>query len=127
MLPVQRSNSRSGGFLSVLLILFCGVFEIIVGRVPQTNTNITAQDQKVSEARQAITSADRLCSDWTQSSFRQAISQYDEAALIWSSLADFSHASDAVLKSADAYFRLSEYPEALKRYQNAVALAEQGR
>ncbi|HEU4931527.1 MAG TPA: tetratricopeptide repeat protein, partial [Pyrinomonadaceae bacterium] len=81
-------------------------------------------DQKDNEARQAITRADRLCADWTQNSFRQAIPQYDRAALIWSSISDFVRASEATRKSADVYFHLSEYPEALKRYQKALALAE---
>ena len=97
--------------LIVLLILFC---------VP----SVSALDQKDSEARQAIARGDELCAHWKQNSFRQAIPQYDRAALIWSSVSDFASASDATLKSADVYFRLSEYPEAVKRYKNAIALAE---
>lgn len=146
MSSVQRSNSINDAFPSILLILFCVV---IVARVPETAlsaaetgrqsdkpidnqyestlkpvTSVTALDQKDSEARQANTRAAQLCDDWTLNSARQAIQQYARAALIWTSTSDFASASDATRKSGDVYFRLSEYPEALKRYQNATALAE---
>jgi CHAT domain-containing protein len=84
----------------------------------------TVRDQKNSEALQAIAHADELCADWKQNSFRQAIPQYDRAALIWTSISDFTKASNATRKSADVYFRLSEFPEALRRYQNAILLAQ---
>ncbi len=90
----------------------------------QPPTSATALDRKSSEAQQAMLRADLLSADWTQNSFRQAILQYDRAALIWSSLSDFASASHATLKSADVHFSLSEYPEALKRYQSAIAFAE---
>ena len=90
----------------------------------QPITSFTALDQKDSDARQAFARADRLRADWTQNSFRQATVQYDRAAQIWISISDFASASHATLKSASVFFRLSEYPEALKRYQNALALAE---
>jgi CHAT domain-containing protein/TPR repeat protein len=86
--------------------------------------NFTALEQRDSDARQAITRADRLCADWTQNSFIQAIAQDDRAAQIWISISDFTSASHATRKAADVYFRLGEYPEALKRYKNAVTLAE---
>lgn len=115
MLPEQRSSFRREGFLSALLVLFC-----VVSSAAETSP-------KDSEARQAIARADRLCADWTENSFRQAIPQYERAALIWISISDFASASDATRKSAEVYFGLSEYPEALKRYENAVALAEKAR
>src|ERR1700741_3294764 len=87
-------------------------------------TNATVLDRKVSEARQALIRADLLCADWTQISFRQAVSQFDRATQLWSSVSDFSSASNATLKSGDVYFLFAEYPEALKRYQNAASLAE---
>ncbi|HET6979317.1 MAG TPA: CHAT domain-containing protein [Pyrinomonadaceae bacterium] len=90
----------------------------------QPVTNATAQDRKGSEAWQSFVRADRLCAEWTPGSFRQAITQYDRAATIWTSISDFGNASTANLKSADVYFRLSEYSEALKRYQSAVTLSQ---
>jgi len=122
MLPVQRSNFRRDGFLSALLILFCVASS--AAETPPKSSKRHELDQKHNEARQAIARADRLCNDWTQTSFRQAILQYDRAALIWTSISDFASASDATRKSADVYFRLSEYQEALKRYQRALVLAE---
>lgn len=121
MLPGQRSNYRTEGFLSTILVLFC-----IASAAAETpsNSKLHDLDQNAAEAREAITRADRLCADWTQLSFRQAIPQYERAALIWSSISDFASASFATRKSAEVYFRLSEFPEALKRYQNAMTLAD---
>ena len=90
----------------------------------QIQTVLTAAGIKDSEAWQAIARAEVLRADWKQDSLRQATTQYDRAALLWTSNSDFASASHAALKAADVYFRLSEYPEALKRYQNAKALAE---
>lgn len=126
MLPVQRSNSRRQGFLSLWLLVFGGVFLILVADVPKAAAE-TSLEQKAVEARQATVRGDQLCANWTENSFRQAIAQYDQAAQIWSSIRDFASASDATRKSADVYFGLSEFPEALKRFQNAVALAEKAR
>src|ERR1044071_1511075 len=121
MLPGQRRNYSREGFLSVLLVLFC-----VVSSAAETSpdSNPDELDQKASAARAAIVRADRLCADWTQLSFRQAIPQYERASLIWSSISDFASASFATRKSAEVYFRLSDFPEALKRYQNAITLAE---
>ena len=121
MLPAQRSNFRREGFLSILLTLFC-VASSSAKTLPKSNRYDL--NHKDSEARQASARADQLCADWTQISFRQAIPQYDRAAVIWTSISDFGSASDATRKSADVYFGLSEYPEASKRYHNAVVLAE---
>lgn len=122
-MPSAHSSSR---FPNVLVILYCVVFAIILTLAFATvsSASETAREQKVSEARQALDRADQLCADWTKDSFRQAIPQYDRAAVIWSSLSDFESASDATRKAADVYFGLSDFPEALKRYQNALALAE---
>jgi len=75
------------------------------------------------EAQQALAQAEVLRTSWTETSLRQSAEQFEKAARIWRSLGDFSHASVATLKSGDAYFDLSEYREALKRYQDAVVLA----
>jgi CHAT domain-containing protein len=115
MLPGQRSNLRREAFLSALLVLFCVV-----------SSAVEASPKDI-EARQTIARADRLCDDWTQNSFRQAIPQYDRAALLWLSISDFAGASNATRQSANVYFHLGEYPEALKRYQNALILAEKAR
>lgn len=106
-----------------MLILVCVVFsnEAIKSQTIKSNA---ALDQKRNEAQQALTRADQLCADWKQDSFRQAIPQYDRATLIWTSISDFANASHATRKSGDVYFRLSEFSEALKRYQNAVVLAD---
>jgi CHAT domain-containing protein len=109
-------------------MVFCVVFAITFACALETAfANETPGDQKNSEAVQAIDRADRLCAEWTQNSFRQAILQYDRAALIWSSNLNYASASDALRKSADVYFNLGEYPQALKRYQNALALADKAR
>jgi CHAT domain-containing protein/tetratricopeptide (TPR) repeat protein len=84
---------------------------------------ITSAGRKDSEAGQAMASAGVLRATWTQASLRQAIEQYEKAAASWTSLGNHSHASEATLKSGDVYFLLSEYEQALRRYQNAASLA----
>lgn len=85
--------------------------------------NVTALDRKDSEARQAVARAEVLRANWTEASFRQAIAEYDKAVSIWTSISDLASASQATLKAAEVYSLLSEYTEALKRYQNVEKLA----
>ncbi|HEX6719228.1 MAG TPA: CHAT domain-containing tetratricopeptide repeat protein [Pyrinomonadaceae bacterium] len=84
---------------------------------------LTPLGRKDSEARQAVATAGVLHSQWTEASLRQAIEQYDKAAVIWTSIGDFGSASQANLKCGEVYFLLSDFQEALERYQNAVTLA----
>lgn len=96
-----------------------GQYELKVQSLPA----ITPLDRKDSEARQALARAEVLRANWTEASLRKAIEEYGKAALIWTSASDSANASHATLKSGDLYFHFSEYAEALRRYQNAVALA----
>jgi CHAT domain-containing protein len=91
----------------------------------QSSAAGTQTDPKDSEARQLLARGEALRANWTAVSLRQAIDQYEKAALLWTDVSDFQRASDATLKAADVYFLLSEYTEALKRYQNAEALAQE--
>ncbi|HSE18088.1 MAG TPA: CHAT domain-containing tetratricopeptide repeat protein [Pyrinomonadaceae bacterium] len=79
--------------------------------------------RKDSEARQAMAVAGGLRAEWKEASLRQSINEYDRAALLWSSLGDFSSASQASLRSGELHFLLSDYSEALKRFKNAIDLA----
>lgn len=90
----------------------------------QSLTPLTGVNLKDSEARQALARAEVLRAVSTEAAFRQAIEQYDDATQSWSSLSDFASASNASLKSGDLLMDLSEYPEALKRYQSANSFAE---
>lgn len=89
----------------------------------QPLTPVTVQNQKDSEARRAMAHGELLRAKSVAASFREATEQFDKATLIWTSIADFSGAAHAALKSGDIYFFLSEYQEASKRYQNAEAVA----
>lgn len=91
----------------------------------QELTPITARDRKDSEARQAIGNAEVLRTSWTKASLQQAIAEFDKAALIWTSVSDFSNVSMAAIKAGDVCFRLTQYPEALKRFENAARLSKQ--
>src|SRR5215217_766760 len=84
---------------------------------------ITADHRKDSEARHLMANAGVLRSKWTEASLRQSIDEYDKAAVIWTSLRNFSSASQVMLKSGDVSFLLGESAEALKRYQKAATLA----
>ena len=90
----------------------------------QALTPITEVNEKDSEARQALARAEVLRAQSTETAFRKAIEQYDEATQSLSSLSDFAGAANASLKSGDVLFDLSEYTEALKRYQAANSFAE---
>jgi CHAT domain-containing protein/tetratricopeptide (TPR) repeat protein len=135
MLPTKRIRSTTVRLLSLLAVCLCigWVFRIpkttsIASEAPASDNvqppkAVTPLDRKNSEARQAMADAERLCADWKEDSLRQAIQQYDKAISIWTSVPDFAAAANAALKSGDVYFLFSEYKEALKRYQNAEALA----
>ena len=90
----------------------------------QSLTTVTALERKDSEARQVMAQAEVLRANWTKTSLAQSAELYDKAALTWRSLGDFTNASQASLKSGDTYFHLSQYSEAGKRYQTALALAQ---
>lgn len=90
----------------------------------QSSTAVTSSDPKDGEARQACARGELLRANWTAVSLRDAIAQYEKAAALWTSISDFANASEAVLKAADVNFILSEYKQALTRYQNAEALAK---
>ena len=88
---------------------------------------VTAQDLKDSEARQTLAQAEVLRANCTDTSLRQSADLFDRAASIWKSLGDLTNTTRALLKSGDAYFSRSEYQEAVKRYQDSVALATKKR
>lgn len=91
----------------------------------QPSTPVTAQNQKDDEARQAMAHGEMLRIKSEAASFREATAQFDQAALIWTSISDFANAAPAALKSGDILFGLSEYQAAYKRYQKAEAFADQ--
>ena len=84
-------------------------------------TSLTLTRRQDSEARLAMATAGVLRANWTQASLRQSIGEYDKAALLWTSIGNFSNASQATLRSGELHFLLSEYSEALKQFQNAAA------
>lgn len=83
-----------------------------------------AANSKDSEARQLMASADALRATWSANELRQASEKYKNAALIWTSLADYANASSATLKAGDVILVLSDLREALKLYQQALLFAE---
>jgi len=137
MLPAKIRRLKTEELLKVLLLCFCiGVFcahetGSTASETPaqylkvQTSTTVTPSDPKDGEAQQALARGDALCANWKAASLREAIDQYEKAALLWTSISDFPNASKATLKSGDVYRLLSEYAQALKRYQNAEALAKE--
>lgn len=109
---------------SVPLIVAALFFSPVSDSGSSTIENATAsQTPTNSEAQAAMAAADSLSAKWTAASARQAIEQFQKASQVWALAHDFSNASSATLKTGDLYFLLSEFPEALKQYQNAAALA----
>jgi CHAT domain-containing protein len=90
----------------------------------ETATPLDPANLKDSEARQFIAAAEVLRATWTAAELRQARQKYDQAAVLFNSISDFSTASLTMLKAADVCFVLSEFEEAIKRYQSVAALAE---
>lgn len=74
------------------------------------------------EARNLIGSATLLRSEWTNASLQKAIEKYDKAALVWKGEGNLTSAAKALLGAGEVCFLLSEYTNALKRYQAAVQL-----
>jgi CHAT domain-containing protein/tetratricopeptide (TPR) repeat protein len=137
MLPAKTRRFKTEELLSILSMCFCIGVVIAVCCVQKTASETTAQNVKVQssttvtppdpkdrEAQQALARGDSLRANWAAASLREAIDQYEKAALLWTSISDFSKASQVTLKAGDVYFLLSEYTQALKRYQNAEALAQ---
>jgi CHAT domain-containing protein/tetratricopeptide (TPR) repeat protein len=91
----------------------------------QPLTPVTAAAWKDSEAREIFAGAEMSRAAWAKDSLRRAITQYDTAASTWTSLSDSSNASTAMIKAGDVCFRLSDYPQALKRFENAAELSQQ--
>jgi len=74
------------------------------------------------EAQKLIGSATLLRSLWTNASLQEAIEKYDKAALVWKGDGNLTGAAQALMEAGEVCFLLSEYTNALKRYQTAAQL-----
>jgi len=83
----------------------------------------TPIDHRRAIAERATASANMLRANWTEKSLRQAVENYEEAALIWVSLHEVQRAVVATMKAAEVRLTLGEYREALRLYQKAAAQA----
>jgi len=83
---------------------------------------ITQALRKDSEARQLMNNASVKRAEWKEDPLRQAIEEYKSAAVSWASLGNHSNVSQAILKSGDVYFLLSDYEKALSQYQGAATI-----
>ena len=93
----------------------------------QPLTQVTTQNQKDSEARQAMARGEMLRAKSVEASSYDATAQFDRATQMWTSISDFANAAQAALKSGDVYFALGQYEAASKRYQNAEEFARRGK
>lgn len=83
----------------------------------------TALDAKGDAATRAFYEAERLLTEWTATSTRAAIRKYAEALALWQSAARPRQAIEVLAYIGDAYFTLSDYPQALLHYRLALALS----
>ena len=74
------------------------------------------------QARTLIGIATLLRSHWTKASLQEAIEKYDQAALVWKGEGNLSGAAKALIEAGHVCLLLSEYTNALKRYQAAAQL-----
>ena len=93
--------------------------------VVQSSMPVTASARKDSEARQIFARAEMSRATWAKDPLREAIKEFDAAALTWASLSDTSNAAAAMIKAGDVCFLLSDYPEALKRFESAADLSRE--
>jgi tetratricopeptide (TPR) repeat protein len=131
MPPPRQRITGPARLVCTLTVCFLLVFAILSPQIePVANSNEQSQaaslppDKNITEAQQAINRGDTLRATWKKDSLREAINEYEQAVLLWTSVSDFASASQAALKSGDVYLLFSEYTEALKRYRNAEALVQ---
>src|ERR1044072_3080990 len=84
---------------------------------------LTKEGRLDHEAQKLIAGGTILRAEWTKTSLQQAIEKYDGAALIWKGEGNLSAAAQALLAAGEICFLLSDYSNALKRYQTAEQLA----
>ena len=113
--------------VALLLILYARESTSIAidlrAEASKTLDTSAAVDQQPSEARHLVDTAGLLTAKWNEVSLRQAIVTYDKAVALFSANGVLSEAAYATLKSGDVCFVLSDFDEALKRYEKAVTLA----
>jgi CHAT domain-containing protein len=110
--PKLYGTALSGMVMSLMLLLLAGV--------GFASSASNAND----EARQLMAGADVLRDEWKAADLRQAKEKYEKAALMWTSIADYSNASLAILGAGDVCLVLSEFHEALKLYKQAAVFSE---
>lgn len=84
----------------------------------------TIEDRKLEAAQQVVARADFLRAEWSESSLRQALANYDTAAALFVSSKHLRHAALASMRAGETSFVLGDYQEALKRFQRAAAHAK---
>jgi len=113
--------------VALLLILYARESTSIAidlrAEASKTLDTSAAVDQQPSEARHLVDTGGLLTAKWNEVSLRQAIVTYDKAVALFSANGVLSEAAYATLKSGDVCFVLSDFDEALKRYEKAVTLA----
>ena len=115
-----NKSSRSGAELlhHMALIRFC--LSLMLALFLASAGTTQGQD---SEAQKLLVEAAALRAQWTEAQLREAVGKYDQATTIFKSVSDFANGSLATLNAGEVCFDLSEFREALKRYEAAAALA----
>lgn len=83
----------------------------------------TANDRKDAAATLAFYEAERSRAEWVDSSIQAAIQKYTESLALWGSADRPRQAIAALARIGEAYFTLSDYPQALLHYRKALALS----
>lgn len=81
-------------------------------------------DPKLTVPQEQIARANSLSSEWTESSLRQALSNYDAAAAVFASTKQLRPAALASIQAGETCIVLGEYREALTRFQTAAGHAK---
>lgn len=125
MLP-NKTNAPDKRLLRLRLIaLYLSLlFALRFAHEPAATSPTTATSPQATEAQKSVSEADALRANWTEADLRKALQHYDSATAVLS--ADPARASAAAVQAGDVCFLLSEFAEAIKRYETAAALAEKG-
>jgi CHAT domain-containing protein/tetratricopeptide (TPR) repeat protein len=95
--------------------------------IPPQQTVTAAANVDRMEVLALMKDAEGLRADWLEASFRGAIARYGEVVRLSWARSDFDLAAKAASSAGEIHFILSEYQNALRRYEEARSLRRQSR
>lgn len=120
-------NTNEGGIRLYRMALSVVAVSLVLLFVSEVGFASAAASNANNDAQQLMVSAEALRGKWLAAGLREATEKYLKAAVVWTSISDYSKASLATLEAGDVCVVLSEFREALKLYNRAAQLGEKAR